>query len=48
MPSITSKLFKEASWKVGYDISHYILEQNQTKPLSITKIKTETHKPVDR
>lgn len=48
MPSITLKLFKEASWKVGYDISHYILEENQTKPVSITKIKTEAHKPVDR
>lgn len=49
MPSITLKLFKEVSWKVGYYIPYFIL-QNKTKnnSVSTTKIRTGIHRTVDR
>lgn len=44
MPSITLKLFKEASWKLGYYILYFILEK-KNKTLSTT---TGIHMTVDR
>lgn len=45
MPSITLKLFKEASRKLGYYIPYFILEKKNKKTLSTT---TGTHWTVDR